>query len=73
MKRPGKAEGCLSQYCHIASCCKNNNILPKCPQGSGTLRQQSLMMHGIAWYCKVSHGMACYCVVLHGIEWNTTQ
>ena len=21
-----------------------------CPQGSGTLRQQSLMMHGIAWY-----------------------
>ena len=30
-----------------------------CPQGSGTLRQQLLMMHGIAW---------CY-MVLHGIAW----
>ena len=29
---------------------KNGLILP---QGSGTLRQQLLMMHGIAWYCKV--------------------
>ena len=24
-----------------------------CPQGSGTLRQQLLMMQGIAWYCMV--------------------
>ena len=24
-----------------------------CPQGSGTLRQQLLMMQGIAWYGKI--------------------
>ena len=29
-----------------------------CPQGSGTLRQQLLSMHGIAWYCMVLHGIA---------------
>ena len=29
-----------------------------CPHGSGTLRQQLLMMHGIAWYCIVLHGNA---------------
>ena len=29
-----------------------------CPQGSGTLRQQLLMMHGIAWYCRVLHCIA---------------
>ena len=50
-----------------------------CPQGSGTLRQQLLMMHGIAWYyivlhgipwyCKVLHGIACYYMVLHGVAW----
>ena len=40
-----------------------------CPQGSGTLRQQLLMMHGIAWYCMVLHGIAWYCIVLHGIAW----
>ena len=40
-----------------------------CPQGSGTLRQQLLIMHGIAWYCMVSHGIAWYCMVLHGIIW----
>ena len=38
-----------------------------CPQGSGTLRQQLLMMNGIAWYCMVLHGIALYCMVLHGI------
>ena len=38
-----------------------------CPQGSGTLRQQLLMFHGIAWYCMVLHGIAWYCIVLHGI------
>ena len=38
-----------------------------CPQGSGTLRQQLLMMHGIALYCMVMHGIALYCMVLHGI------
>ena len=26
-----------------------------CPQGSGKLRQQLLMMHGIALYCMVLH------------------
>ena len=40
-----------------------------CPQGSGTLRQQLLMMHGIAWYCIVLHGIAWYCRVLLGIVW----
>ena len=29
-----------------------------CPQGSGTLRQQLLSMHGIAWYYMVLHGIA---------------
>ena len=29
-----------------------------CPQGSGTLRQQLLMMYGIALYCMVLHGIA---------------
>ena len=40
-----------------------------CPKGSGTLRQQLLMMHGDAWYCIVLHGIALYCMVLHGIAW----
>ena len=40
-----------------------------CPQGSGTLRQQLSMMHGIAWYYMVLHGVAKYCMVLHGIAW----
>ena len=38
-----------------------------CPQASRMLRQQLLMMHGIAWYCMVLHGIALYCMVLHGI------
>ena len=38
-----------------------------CPQGSGTLRQQLLMMYGIAWYCMVLHDIAWYCMVLNGI------
>ena len=38
-----------------------------CPQGSGTLRQQLLMMHGIAWYCMVLQNIAWYYMVLHGI------
>ena len=29
-----------------------------CPQGSDTLRQQLLMMHGIAWHCMVVRGIA---------------
>ena len=40
-----------------------------CPQGSGTLRQQLLSMHGIAWYCMVLHGIAWYCMALLGIAW----
>ena len=53
---------------------KNLSVILKkwplyCPQGSGTLRQQLLMMHGIAWYCMVLHGIALYCIVLHGIAW----
>ena len=40
-----------------------------CPQGSGTLRQQLLMMHGIALYCIELHGIAWYCIVLHDIAW----
>ena len=37
------------------------------PKGSGTLRQQLLMMHGIAWHCMVLHCIAWYCMVLYGI------
>ena len=44
-----------------------------CPQGSGTLRQQLLSMHGIAWYCMVLHGIAWYCMVMHGIAWNCME
>ena len=43
-----------------------------CPQGSGTLRQQLSMMHGIAWYSMallVLHSIAWYCMILHGIAW----
>ena len=43
-----------------------------CPQVSGTLRQQLLMMHGIAWAYIVLHGIAYnewFCMVLHGIAW----
>ena len=40
-----------------------------CPQGSGTLRQQLLMMNGIAWYCIVLHGTALYSMVLQGNAW----
>ena len=55
----------------------NEKMAKYCPQGSGTLRQQLLMMHGIAWcfmvlhviafYCMVLHGIACYFMELHGI------
>ena len=38
-----------------------------CPQGSGTLRQQLLMMHCITWYWIVLHSIAWYCMVLHCI------
>ena len=45
----------------------NQKMAIYCPQGSGTLRQQLLSMHYIAWYCKVLHGIAWYCILLHGI------
>ena len=35
-----------------------------CPQGSGTLHQHLLMMHGSTWNCMVLHGMVWYCMVL---------
>merc|ERR1712173_277858 len=38
-----------------------------------SLRQQLLMMHGIAWYCMVLHGIAWHCMVLHAIPCNTMQ
>ena len=38
-----------------------------CLQGSGTPRQQLLMMHSIEWYCTVLHGIEWYCIVMHGI------
>ena len=51
-----------------------------CQQGSGTLRQQLLMMHvlhAIVLYCMVLHGIAWflhgnarYCIVQHGIAWD---
>ena len=40
-----------------------------CRQGSGTLCQQFLSMHGISWYFMVLHGIAWYCMVFHGIAW----
>ena len=40
-----------------------------CPQGSGTLRQQLLSVHGIVWYCMVLRGIEWYCMVLHVIAW----
>ena len=40
-----------------------------CPKGSGTLRQQLLMMQGIAWYCMVLNCIAWYYMVLHSIAW----
>merc|ERR1712020_42914 len=43
-----------------------------CPQGSGTLRQQLLMMHGIALYCIVLHGIAWYCTILHHLAPSCT-
>ena len=43
-----------------------------CPQGSGTLRQQLLSMHGIAWYCMVLHYLAPSCTILHYLELSCT-
>ena len=40
-----------------------------CPQCSGTICQQLLMMHGIAWYCIVLYGLAWCCMLVHGIAW----
>ena len=40
-----------------------------CPQGSGTLCDQLLTMHGIAWYCMGLYAIVWYCMVLHGIAW----
>ena len=40
-----------------------------CPQGSGTLRQQLLSVHGNVWYCIVLRGIEWYCMVLHVIAW----
>ena len=40
-----------------------------CPQGSGTLRQQLSIMHGIAWYSMGLHCMVCFCMELHGFAW----
>ena len=37
---------------------KKKKMAIYCPQGSGTLRQQLLIMHGIAWYCMVLHCIA---------------
>ena len=51
---------------------KELKIAIYCPQGSGTLRQQLLIMHGIAWYYMTLHGIAWYCMVLHGIAWYCT-
>ena len=40
-----------------------------CPWGSGTLRQQLLIMHGFEWYCIVLHGIVWYYMELHGNAW----
>ena len=51
----------------VGSVCWTQKWPLYCPQGSGTLRQQLFMMHGIAWYCMVLNGIAGYCMVLHCI------
>ena len=40
---------------------------PYTAKRAGTLRQQLLMMHGIAWYCMVLNCIAWYYMVLHDI------
>ena len=51
---------------------RTTKIAIYCPQGSGTLRQQLIMMHGIAWSVMVLDCIEWYCMVLHSIAWNCT-
>ena len=75
-KRLGWAMMTLEAWCSIQPKYEmtmfNDQLLKMasyCPQGSGTLRQQLLMMHGIACYCMVLQGIALYCIEVHGIAW----
>ena len=49
---------CLSQHCEIIILALRKKWPLYCPQGSDSLRQKLLMMHGIAWYCMVLHYIA---------------
>ena len=60
----GRNLGC--PFCNFSKA-DNQKMAMYCPQGSGTLSQQLLMMHGIAWYCMVLHGITWYCMVSNGI------
>ena len=51
-RRKREAEGGKTKHC------KSKKWPLYCPQGSGTLRQQLLIMHGIASYCMVLHCIA---------------
>ena len=57
----------LQQVWSISGEIRASKMALYCPQGSGTLRQQLLMMYGIALYCIGLHGIVLYCMVLHGI------
>ena len=60
--------GALNRYINLPACFHKDKKWPLyCPQGSGTLRQQLLIMQGIAWFCIVLHSFAWYCMVLYGI------
>ena len=53
----------IQYFCNWRALAKISSVPKKkwplyCPQGSGTLRQQLLMMHSIAWYCMVLHCIA---------------
>ena len=58
----------LQQVWSISGEIRASKMALYCPQGNGTLRQQLLMMHDIAWYCIVLHSIAWYCMVLHGMH-----
>ena len=70
---------CFLLYWFLGNGANGVKMALYCPQGSGTLRQQLLSVHGIVcycivlrgieWYCMVLHVIAWYCMVLHGITW----
>ena len=66
------APGHIIIFFNIYACWTRKKMAIYCPQGSGTLRQQLLMMHGIAWYCRVLHCIAQYCTISHNLALSRT-